>query len=260
LDSDPDKDGLTNSDEFYFKTIPTNSQTCGNSKLDGENILASIDPASCKAINFNDPAVADRFDGVVSRTKINYRLSLIALDRYKNTKGAPVSTGSEEVEIDFTKRATLQIVTKNEAFKADKIYDVTWIENSDRSKVPELAEKQIVAYPTNAIPGQAGNIYLSGKSTSKTDSQDILDSKVNIFTKLDQLERGDMLVLSFKTKTDNPKTFFYKVQTQNLQLASDQKQFGMSKSGNSELTLASPWPDYSPEHRLIVRAILDRVE
>ena len=260
LESDPDSDGLTNRDEFYFKTIPTNSQTCGNSRLDGENILASIDPSSCRPINFNDPATAAKFDGIVPRIKINYRLSLIALDRHKNSKGALSAINSQESDIDFKKGATLQIITKNQNFKSNQIYDVNWVLEADKSKIADLVEKQIVAYPTNAFPGQPGNIYLSGKSTSKTDTQDVLDSQDNIFTKLDQLERGDMLVLSFKTSQDTSKTFFYKVQTQNLQLASDQKQFGMSKTGGLELTLATPWPDYSPEHRLIVRAILDRVE
>jgi hypothetical protein len=259
-DADPDQDGLTNLDEFLLKTIPTNAQSCGNARLDGENILASIDPASCKPVNFNDPAIAAKFDGVVTRTKINYRLSLIALDRYKNSKAANLPTKTEDTDIDFTKNATLQIINKTEAFKASDLHEVAWIQNSDVVKLPELAEKQIVAYPTNATPGQPGNIYLSGKSLLKTDQNDVVDTGTNIFTKLDQLERGDMLVLTVKTKDDKTRSFFYKVQTQNLHLASDQKQFGLSKPGNSELTIATPWPDYSPEHRLIVRAILDRVE
>jgi len=263
--SDPDQDGLNNLEEFKFQTIPTNSFTCNNKKLDGENILAQIDPLSCKPINFNDPSVAAKFDGVVSRTKINYRLSLVALDNFLNPKSAqptistvPPDSNTQDLDIDYGQNALLQIKGVDPAFKSDHKYEVAWMQSTDSNQLLDRVDQQIVSYPTGAIPGKPGNIYLSGKGLIKADSSDTAILAANIFTKLDRLEPGDQLIFSLKTKDGQTKTFIYKVRSQNLHLASDPNQFKTTKLGNSELTLATPWTDSGSDQRLVIKGILEK--
>jgi hypothetical protein len=47
--SDPDKDGLSNNDEFRYKTDPKKQDTDGDGKTDGEEVAAGTDPLKSSA-------------------------------------------------------------------------------------------------------------------------------------------------------------------------------------------------------------------
>lgn len=255
--ADADSDGLTNIEEMALKTIPTNDRTCNSTRLDGENILAGIDPVTCKPVNFSDPNIAAKYDGVVSRNTINHRLSMIALDRFH--KDNPIISSEDraaKLDIDYSKNATLVLLTTNPALTDLEPIQISWGQLMGSKGMIEKLEDSVVIYPDLAVIGEPGVNYISGKHTDK----DNPNSSVDLFSKLDQLSPGDGFKLTFETKDGKTHNYFYKVKNQNLVLASDPKQFIRSKARDSELILASPWPNNSPEHRMVIRSVLDRAE
>jgi len=255
--TDADSDGLTNIEEMALKTIPTNDRTCNSARLDGENILAGIDPVTCKPVNFSDPNVAAKYDGVVPRTTINHRLSVIALNRFH--KDNPIISAEDraaKLDIDYTKNATLELLTTNpDLGNLDQI-QISWAQLTGTKDMVKKMEDSVVMYPDLAVIGQPGVNYISGRHIDKNNP----NSSVDLFSKLDQLSPGDGFKLSLETKDGMTHKYYYKVKNQNLVLASDPKQFIQSKAKDSELILATPWPNYSPEHRMVIKSVLDRVE
>ena len=57
--ADPDSDGLTNGQEYYYKSDPTKSDTNANGKKDGEDVAANIHPSKPGNVTFEDAASDD---------------------------------------------------------------------------------------------------------------------------------------------------------------------------------------------------------
>jgi hypothetical protein len=62
-DSDPDKDGLTNQQEFYYHSNPVKADTNGNGLDDGEDVSQNFDPSRPGKITFEQVASDDNIVG-----------------------------------------------------------------------------------------------------------------------------------------------------------------------------------------------------
>jgi hypothetical protein len=218
--------------------------------------LADIDPQTCKPINFNDPSVAQKFDGIVSRTVLNQRLSVIALQRFYES--FPIMTDADRVsslDIDYSKNATLQLLTSNPDLQKVTPLPVSWAQPTRLDGLVKNLESKLVFYPDLGVVGKSGVSYISGKNPTV----EMTDSSSDLFLKLDQLTPEDAFKLTVETKDGQSHNYFYKIKNQNLVLSSDPKQFSAAGK-QSELVLATPWPSNSPEHRMIIKAVLDRIE
>jgi len=62
-DADPDKDGLTNQQEYYFQTDPNNAYTAGDKMNDGELVAHGYDPTKSNHVAFSQSASDDSIVG-----------------------------------------------------------------------------------------------------------------------------------------------------------------------------------------------------
>jgi LPXTG-site transpeptidase (sortase) family protein len=260
---DPDQDTLTNFEEFKIGTLPDKFSSCGNGKGDGENILNSIDPVNCKLVNFNDVDIAQRFETVITRQTLNDRLSLLALDSFKRKKVAGVNDSLAditestktataeipEITLDLEQKGNLSIPILNDGIRQD--YPISWLKSIDRDTLDASIKDGAVFYPGTTLPGEAGNMYLAGRNDQ--------ENKSNPFNFLDKLNPGDEILVQGTLKNGKSKIFIYKVKSMNIIRASDTRQFNSSKT-LKEITLATAWPRFINDQRLVLKGSLDRIE
>ncbi|GAB4148315.1 MAG: hypothetical protein OHK0017_11050 [Patescibacteria group bacterium] len=273
--ADPDSDGLTNFEEFQLGSFPDSFSSCANKRGDGDNLLNSIDPVSCKTLNFNDVSVTNKYDSVVTRQTINDRLSLVALDGYRRKKVAGASetvasvtdttisdTSSSSNQsispadlVDTSKPAELTIPKLSTSSNINAV-PVQWLEETTLQSLEKSMQSGVVHYPGTSLPTETGTVYISGRSVDINHP----DNKFgNIFSELDKLEAEDLIELKITMQDGTHKKFIYRVRKMNTVKASDSKQFE-SIAGKKEIALTTGWPKVSNEQRLILRAGLDKVE
>ena len=68
-DEDLDNDGLTNGEEFLLQTNPLKDKTC-NDKTDVENLVALVDPSSCKAMDLSSEENVKKFSKFINIPKV----------------------------------------------------------------------------------------------------------------------------------------------------------------------------------------------
>lgn len=121
---------------------------------------------------------------------------------------------------------------------------ITWRVNNVPADVTADLEKGLIQINGTALPGEKGNIYVTGHSSNYIWAKGNYNS---VFATLDQLIVGDLIYVKF-----NGETYVYKVSGQKVVVPTDLSVF--NQSDQSKLTLVTCWPIGTSLKRLVVEA------
>jgi LPXTG-site transpeptidase (sortase) family protein len=121
---------------------------------------------------------------------------------------------------------------------------ITWRVNNVPADVTAGLEKGLIHINGTALPGEKGNIYITGHSSNYIWAKGNYNS---VFATLDQLIVGDLIYVKF-----NGETYVYKVSGQKVVVPTDLSVF--NQSDQSKLTLVTCWPIGTSLKRLVVEA------
>lgn len=121
---------------------------------------------------------------------------------------------------------------------------VIWEVNNTADEVANGLERGVVHLHGTALPGQTGNIYITGHSSNYSWARGHYNS---IFALLDKLVVGDMIYLNYQDIT-----YSYAVASAKIVLATDSSV--LEKTGDSRLSLVTCWPIGTSLKRLVVVA------
>ena len=96
LESDPDHDGLTNAQEFYYHSDPTKSHTTGDAMSDGELVAHNFDPSKKGHVTF-DQATSD--DNVLGESLVFNSDVTQLLNNMANPKLTPPVIPDSQIKI-----------------------------------------------------------------------------------------------------------------------------------------------------------------
>lgn len=105
-------------------------------------------------------------------------------------------------------------------------------------------EKGIVRYPGTAKPGEVGNAFIFGHSSNYYWEKGNYNT---IFATLDQLEKGDEIIVYY-----NQKKFIYRVTDESVVKPGDTKALNSRDPKKKEISLMTCWPVGTTNERLIV--------
>ncbi|MEI7792635.1 MAG: sortase [Candidatus Berkelbacteria bacterium] len=121
---------------------------------------------------------------------------------------------------------------------------ITWRVNNVPADVSLGLENGLIHINGTALPGEKGNIYVTGHSSNYIWAKGNYNS---IFATLDQLIVGDLIYVKF-----NGETYVYKVSGQKVVVPTDLSVF--NQTDQSKLTLVTCWPIGTSLKRLVVEA------
>jgi len=121
---------------------------------------------------------------------------------------------------------------------------ITWRVNNVPADVSLGLESGLIHINGTALPGEKGNIYVTGHSSNYIWAKGGYNS---VFATLDQLIIGDSIYIKF-----NNETYVYKVSSQRVVVATDLSV--LAQTDQSKLTLVTCWPIGTSLKRLVVEA------
>jgi LPXTG-site transpeptidase (sortase) family protein len=157
--------------------------------------------------------------------------------------GAIVTTGTV---VSTPKERNLPIMTENYMKIPVLNIDapIIWRVNNVPEEVSLGLESGLIHINGTALPGEKGNIYVTGHSSNFIWAKGEYNS---IFATLDQLIIGDLIYIKF-----NNETYVYKVSSQRVVVPTDLSVLG--QSDQSKLTLVTCWPIGTSLKRLVIEA------
>ncbi|MCX6809996.1 MAG: class D sortase [Candidatus Berkelbacteria bacterium] len=116
------------------------------------------------------------------------------------------------------------------------------VNGSDKAIYNTALKNGVAHFKDTALPGEKGNIFIFGHS-----SAEIKADYSKIFAKLNDLEKGDEIIIFYQGKD-----YKYKVKNKDIVEATD---ISVLDKGKKEiLTLMTCWPIGTKDKRLIIRA------
>jgi LPXTG-site transpeptidase (sortase) family protein len=126
-----------------------------------------------------------------------------------------------------------------------------WSTSEDENSQLKDLENGVVHFPKTASPGQSGNMIISGHSSNYIWAAGNYN---HIFTDLNNLNIGDVIIIKTIQKNGRIITYHYNVSGKDVVAPDDQKIFEVSDTPT--LTLSTCWPLGTAFRRLIIKAEL----
>lgn len=121
---------------------------------------------------------------------------------------------------------------------------VIWKVDNNATEVAKNLENGVIQINGTSLPGQKGNIYITGHSSNYVWAK---GSYNNVFALLNKLVVGDVVYLKYQGTV-----YTYKVSSQNIVMPTDMSV--MASTSDSRLTLVTCWPVGTSLKRIVVIA------
>ncbi|MCX6808547.1 MAG: sortase [Candidatus Berkelbacteria bacterium] len=121
---------------------------------------------------------------------------------------------------------------------------ITWRVPNVATKVSDGLSKGVIQVDGTALPGQNGNVYITGHSSNYVWAKGNYNS---IFAVINRLVAGDLVYLNYRNKI-----FTYKVTDQKVVAASDLSI--MAQTDGARLSIVTCWPVGTSFKRMVVLA------
>lgn len=245
---DGDNDGLTNLEEFKYKTDPNNPDTDGDGVSDGQEVKEGSNPHGKGPLQVFDVTKNDADgDG----------LDLAHEKLFGTDPNNPDTDGdgfSDYREIsrgyDPTGGKFLQATINIPAIGVSA--PIIWSHNVREKDIMNDLEKGVVHFAGTPVPGFRGNCYITGHSSYYTWSK---SSFKDILKNIDKLKVGDDIIFKYHFNNGKDVNIVYSViQEGKVVLPNDLSLFADSE--NYDLTLATCWPVGTNLKRMMVKARL----
>lgn len=125
---------------------------------------------------------------------------------------------------------------------------IIWSQGKTEEDFQQDMRKGVIHFPATVMPGQMGNIFITGHSTYYESDP---GKYKNVFIRLGELKIGDRITII----TDCENNYEYEVFHIEPVLPDDQRIFDVRNRQEKILTLATCWPIGSYETRLMVKAL-----
>jgi len=153
-------------------------------------------------------------------------------------------TVSADVSSSPTPSAETSVLDKNFGLEIDKLSIsvpiIKDVDGSDKDKYNKALKKGLAHYKGTALPGEKGNIFIFGHSSS-----DEAGSYGKVFAKLNDLARGDLIRVYYQFKQ-----YDYEVYEKKIVEATDL--YVLDRGDKEKLTLMTCWPVGTKDKRLVV--------
>ncbi|MFA7254197.1 MAG: sortase [Patescibacteria group bacterium] len=163
-----------------------------------------------------------------------------------NTASQNSNTNALNTDVPAVTEPAVPLVDENEILipTINVRAPIIWrVENQPKIVAANL-EKGVIQVDGTALPGEKGNIYITGHSSNFIWAK---GSYNNIFALLNKVVVGDLVYIKFKNTV-----YTYKVYNQKVVLPTDLTV--MDPNGNSKLTLVTCWPVGTSLKRLAIEA------
>lgn len=236
LGSDPDKDALTNREEFRLGTNPFRADTDGDGLDDGQEVISNNNPLYFGATK---PSASEE---TAQNINVDIVQSRKDAEEFKRVAGA--GSGSQDLPIGVTFAVD---PTKPGNVQVPKLgIDVPIIWTSDFSKVQDDLKYGTVHHPDTPYPGERGTSSIHGHS-----SGDPWDGGFKTaFTKINYLEEGDDVFVTVYGLNGETRRLHYVVRTKQVFEKTDQAQF--EQKNGYFLNLSTSWPIGTAFKRYVV--------
>lgn len=231
---DIDQDGLTNLDEFHLKTNPTVADSDQDGFTDGVEVINSYNPWGSGRMTEEQFKFAQDLDMIKVSNRISYNASSV-----QNTGSV---LGAVKTNFDSSRPGTLSIP------KLGLQVPIIW--SADPQDFEKDLTQGVVHYPTTAMPGEQGVMYVSGHSSDYPWKK---HPYKQIFASLNALDIGDDVFIDAYDADGKLLNFRYRVIAEQIYSPDDQRQF--VDDSKALLNLSTCWPIGSTKSRYIVSAV-----
>jgi LPXTG-site transpeptidase (sortase) family protein len=265
LQIDADNDGLSLADEYKYFTNPLDSDTDKDGYKDGEEVKAGYNPIGLGKMDINRDGLPDyweqenglsldvnEYDLDPDRDGLpNYLEFRHGTDPQKADTDGDGFNDSNEIRHGYDPSQAGE-ARPDYAMAIPKIgitVPVIWSKSASESDLQADLKNGAVRYPQTAIPGQSGNIVVSGHSSNYVWA----DGKYNyVFKDLNELKDGDEIVLTATQANGKILEYKYAVSAKAVVAPDDPKIF--EETPKQEITLVTCWPLNTDWKRLVVQA------
>jgi hypothetical protein len=162
IDSDPDRDGLTNAQEYYYNSNPIKAHTSGGTMNDGEMVAKNFDPSKKGNVTFTQAASNDE---IVGESLAYGQDAQTMISQITDTSKAPIPDVSD-IAVKISSNNSKQAITEylnqtNNIYKQylpDNIDIATLISTQDPTGVADLisrANQMLEAFEKLTVPSEA---------------------------------------------------------------------------------------------------------
>lgn len=260
---DFDADGLIFKDEIHYGTDPFGADTDGDGENDGNEIKNGTNPLGTGELDNNHNSIPDLWEikyGILeSNNPDTDGDGLKNIDEYLHGTNPLKSDTDEDTYDDAIEikngydpdakgnpKSRVLILSN----KIDLVAPMVWSTSEDENIMRKDLEKGVVHYPNSGIPGQNGNIIISGHSSNYVWAKGEYNS---IFRNINNLSEGDSVTV--RVVQENGKVFDheYKILAKKVLDPSDDWIFEDFED-EKILTLSTCWPIGTDISRLVIRA------
>ncbi|NTW30963.1 MAG: sortase [Candidatus Moranbacteria bacterium] len=244
-DSDTDDDGASDREEFDHGTDPLGS---GDLDTDYDGM-----PNPWEMANGTDPKKADADvdadgDGLPNIGEYAYGTNPRNIDTDGDGFGDAQEIGNGyDPDASGDSKPSITVLVERIGVAAPMI----WAGSEDEPSMLRDLERGVIRYPGSGIPGQSGNVIISGHSSNYVWAKGDYNS---VFRRLGELAPGDSIVL--RMRQANGKTFDYAYKMIEKRVTTPDDPWIFEAGERDEVTLSTCWPLGTAFKRLIVRGEL----
>lgn len=263
---DSDKDGLNFKQEAYFGTNPFGADTDADGTNDGDEIKNGTNPLGSGELDNNRNKIPDRWEK-------QFGLSEKQDDAQKDTDNDGLKNIDEYLHDTNPLKADTDGDGYNDAIEIKNGYDpdaqgnpkarvlvlsdkiklaapMIWSTSTDEKMLEKDLERGVVHYPNSGVPGQNGNMIISGHSSNYVWAKGEYNS---VFKNINKLSEGDEIIV--RISQQNGKVFDYKYKIIEKKILDGGNDWIFQDFESEQiLTLSTCWPIGTDISRLVIRA------
>ncbi|MFZ2975792.1 MAG: sortase [Candidatus Moraniibacteriota bacterium] len=266
INDDIDLDGLTFKDEARFNTNPFGADTDTDGTNDGYEIKNGTNPLGSGELDNNHNKIPDKWEKQFGLSEKNDDANqdgdndgLKNINEYLHgTNPLKADTDgdgyNDAIEIKNGYDPDAQDNPKARVLVlSDKIglaAPMVWSTSTDEKILEKDLERGVVHYPSSGVPGQNGNVIISGHSSNYVWAKGEYNS---VFKNINKLSEGDEIVV--RISQQNGKVFDYKYKIIEKRTLDGSNDWIFQDFPDEQiLTLSTCWPIGTDISRLVIRA------
>lgn len=246
---DSDGDGLTNLEEFKYRTHPKIVDSDLDNISDSEEVENETNPTGEGKLS-DLPWINHNWDRDGDGLEISHE-SFFGTDKEKKDTDNDGMDDNEELLKGRNPRGAGEIVVELEIPSIELKLPIAWMDGESKEAFLKGLGQGAILYPGNAFPGTRGNAYVFGSSGSYKRDGKRVDGE---FKRLSEIKKGDKIIVHIKFSENDVKKVMYQAEFSEEVFPEDLR-ISRDYEGH-ELTLGTTWPPGKSRRILMVKALI----